>query len=102
MDIDERKRTEERLYLQAATLEVAANAIVITDSRGTIESVNNAFTTLTGYSKEEVLGKNPRLLKSGKQPEGFYGDLWSTITSGKVWQGEIVNRRKTEQPIPKR
>jgi diguanylate cyclase (GGDEF)-like protein/PAS domain S-box-containing protein len=94
MDIDERKRAEERLYLQAATLEVAANAIVITDSRGTIESVNNAFTTLTGYSKEEALGKNPRLLKSGKQPEGFYGNLWSTITSGKVWQGEIVNRRK--------
>ncbi|MGB9435085.1 MAG: PAS domain S-box protein, partial [Candidatus Acidiferrum sp.] len=94
MDIDERKRAEERLYLQAATLEVAANAIVITDSRGTIESVNNAFTTLTGYSKEEVLGKNPRLLKSGKQPEGFYGNLWSTITSGKVWQGEIVNKRK--------
>jgi len=94
MDIDERKRAEDRLYLQAATLEVAANAIVITDSRGTIESVNNAFTTLTGYSKEEVLGKNPRLLKSGKQPEGFYGNLWSTITSGKVWQGEIVNRRK--------
>jgi diguanylate cyclase (GGDEF)-like protein/PAS domain S-box-containing protein len=94
MDIDERKRAEERLYLQAATLEVAANAIVITDSRGTIESVNNAFTTLTGYSKEEVLGKNPRLLKSGKQPEDFYGNLWSTITSGKVWQGEIVNKRK--------
>jgi diguanylate cyclase (GGDEF)-like protein/PAS domain S-box-containing protein len=94
MDIDERKRAEESLYLQAATLEIAANAIVITDSRGTIKSVNNAFTTLTGYSKEEVLGKNPRVLKSGKQPESFYAELWSTITSGKVWQGEIVNRRK--------
>ncbi|MGB7847595.1 MAG: EAL domain-containing protein [Candidatus Acidiferrum sp.] len=94
MDIDERKRAEERLHLQAATLEVAANAIVITDSHGTILWVNNAFTTLTGYSKEEVLGKNPSVLKSGEQPESLYADLWSTITSGKVWQGQIVNRRK--------
>ena len=49
---------------------------------------------MTGYSKEEVLGKNPRLLKSGEQPESYYANLWSTISSGKVWQGEIVNKRK--------
>ena len=94
MDIDGRKQSEERLHLQAAALEAAANAIVITDSHGTIIWVNHAFTTMTGYSKEEVLGKNPHMLKSGKQPESYYANLWSTISSGKVWQGEIVNRRK--------
>jgi diguanylate cyclase (GGDEF)-like protein/PAS domain S-box-containing protein len=94
MDIDERKHAEERLHLQVAALEAAANAIVITDSHGTIMWVNHAFTTMTGYSKEEALGKNPRLLKSGKQPESYYTNLWSTISSGKVWRGEIVNRRK--------
>ena len=82
------------LNLQAAALEAAANAIVITDVNGTIMWVNQAFTTMTGYSKEEAVGKNPRLLKSGKQPQSYYADLWSTISSGKVWKGEIVNRRK--------
>jgi diguanylate cyclase (GGDEF)-like protein/PAS domain S-box-containing protein len=82
------------LDLQAAALEAAANAIVITDSHGTIMWVNYAFTTMTGYSKEEVLGKNPRLLKSGEQTESYYANLWSTILSGKVWKDEIVNRRK--------
>ena len=94
MDIDGRKQSEERLHLQAAALEAAANAIVITDSHGSIIWVNHAFTTMTGYSKEEVLGKNPHMLRSGKQPESYYANLWSTISSGKVWQGEIVNRRK--------
>ena len=94
MDIDGRKYAEERLQLQAATLEAAANAIVITDSHGTITWVNHAFTTMTGYSKEEVLGKNPSVLKSGNQPESYYANLWSTISSGKIWRGEIINRRK--------
>jgi diguanylate cyclase (GGDEF)-like protein/PAS domain S-box-containing protein len=83
-----------RLELQSAALEAAANAIVITDFNGTIQWVNHAFTTLTGYSAEEALGKNPRLLKSGKQPRSFYADLWSTVSSGKVWHGELINRRK--------
>jgi diguanylate cyclase (GGDEF)-like protein/PAS domain S-box-containing protein len=83
-----------RLKMQAAALEAAANAILITDFNGTIVWVNYAFTTMTGYSKEEALGNNPRLLKSGEQPESYYAKLWSTIKSGKVWKGEIVNRRK--------
>jgi diguanylate cyclase (GGDEF)-like protein/PAS domain S-box-containing protein len=82
------------LNLQAAALEAAANAIVITDSSGTIMWVNHAFTTMTGYSKEESLGMNTRLLKSGEQPDGYYSNLWSTILSGKVWQGQLANRRK--------
>ena len=93
-DLTPRKRDAEQLRLQAASLEAAANAIVITDYEGKIVSVNRAFTAMTGYSKEEALGNNPRLLKSGKQPQSYYADLWSTISSGKAWQGEIVNRRK--------
>jgi PAS domain-containing protein len=86
-----------------AALEAAANAIVITDFHGTIMWVNHAFTTMTGYSKEEALGKNPRLLKSGEQPESYYAELWSTISSGKVWQGDSLSTGgKMEQPTPKR
>jgi diguanylate cyclase (GGDEF)-like protein/PAS domain S-box-containing protein len=90
----ELSEANKHLNLQAAALEAAANAIVITDSRGAIMWVNRAFTTMTGYSKEESLGMNTRLLKSGEQPESYYANLWSTIVSGKVWQGQLVNRRK--------
>jgi len=93
-DITLRKRSEEQLKLQSAALEMAANAIVITNFDGTIVWVNRAFTVMTGYSEKEVLGKNPRLLKSEEQPESYYATLWSTISSGAVWKGEIVNRRK--------
>jgi len=93
-DITLRKCSEEQLQLQSAALEAAANAIVITDFHGTIQWVNHAFTTMTGFGKEEVLGKNPRLLKSGKQQRSYYADLWSTVSSGKVWHGELINRRK--------
>jgi diguanylate cyclase (GGDEF)-like protein/PAS domain S-box-containing protein len=90
----ELSETIKHVTLQAAALEAHANAIVITDFRGTIQWVNHAFTTMTGYSVEEVLGKNARLLNSGKQSQSFYADLWSTISSGKVWHGELINRRK--------
>jgi PAS domain S-box-containing protein len=93
-DITLHKRTDEQLRLQSAALEAAANAIVITHRDGTIVWVNQAFTTTTGYSKEEVLGKNLRLLKSGRQPKSYYANLWSTVSSGKVWHGELINRRK--------
>jgi diguanylate cyclase (GGDEF)-like protein/PAS domain S-box-containing protein len=93
-DITFRKRAEEQSKLQSAALEAAANGIVITDFEGKIVWVNRAFTAMTGYSEEEVLGKNPRLLNSGLQPQSYYADLWSAISSGKVWRGEIVNRRK--------
>jgi diguanylate cyclase (GGDEF)-like protein/PAS domain S-box-containing protein len=99
-DITVQKRAAEQLKLQSATLEAAANAIVITDFHGQIKWVNHAFTTMTGYSREEVVGKNPRLLKSGKQSEACYADLWSTISAGKVWRGELVNRRKDGTTYP--
>jgi len=93
-DITLRKRSEEQLQLQSVALEAAANAILIADYEGKIVWVNSAFAAMTGYSKEDVLGKNPRLLKSGLQPKSFYATLWSTILAGKVWTGELVNRRK--------
>ena len=94
MDIDERKAAEDRLLLQAAALHATANSIVITDSKGTILWSNPAFLQLTGYASEEVLGKNPRILKSAKQDSSFYTDLWATIASGNTWHGELINRRK--------
>jgi len=96
-NITERKLAEEKVRLQAAALESAANAIVITDAQGTIQWVNSAFTRLTGYSAEEAVGHNPRILKSGKQDESFYQNLWDTILAGKVWSAEIINRKKDGQ-----
>ena len=75
-------------------LEAAANGIAITGPTGTIEWVNPAFTEMTGFTLEEAIGNNHRLLKSGKQSREFYEALWQTISSGRVWQGEITNRRK--------
>ena len=93
-DITERKHGEERLRLQSTALQAAANGIAITDRSGVILWVNPAFTKLTGYSAAEVIGQNPRILKSGKHDEGFYRELWQTVTSGQVWRGDMVNRRK--------
>jgi PAS domain S-box-containing protein len=93
-DITERKLAEERLRLQSAAMESAANAIVITDRNGNITWVNPAFTRLTGYAPGEARGQNPRLLKSGQQDESFYKMMWETILAGQVWHGEVVNRRK--------
>ena len=77
-----------------AAVEQAADAIVLTDTRGTIQYVNPAFTAMTGYSREEAVGQNPRLLKSGRQSAAFYKELWGAIRSGRVWHGELCNRRK--------
>lgn len=78
----------------AAAVEQAANGIVITDTSGIIEYVNPAFTEMTGYSPADAIGRHTRLLKSGLQPPSMYEELWKTITSGRTWQGELVNRRK--------
>nr|MBC8506231.1 PAS domain S-box protein [Chloroflexota bacterium] len=94
-DITARKHAEEQLRLQSAALNAAANAIIITNHAGTIEWINPAFTRLTGYSAAEAIGKNPReLIKSGDQDIAVYKDLWDTILAGKIWRGELINRRK--------
>lgn len=94
-DLSERKRAEARLHLKNTALNSTANAVVITNKLGVIEWCNPAFTTMTGYTSAESIGKRPNeLVKSGIQPPAFYEVLWNTILSGKVWQGEIVNKRK--------
>jgi PAS domain S-box-containing protein len=94
-DITERKAWEQRLRLQSAALEAAANAIIITDSDGLIQWSNSAYTRLTGYTAEEAYGKNPReLVKSGFHDEAFYKKLWETILAGQIWHGKVINRRK--------
>ncbi|NBV25403.1 MAG: PAS domain S-box protein [Proteobacteria bacterium] len=95
-DIDDLKRGERSLRLQAAALTAAANQIVITTRDGNIHWVNPAFTKTTGYTLAEVVGRNPRILKSGKQDKAFYQQLWDTILRGEVWHGELVNRRKDQ------
>ena len=77
----------------AAAIAQAADSIVITDTQGTIQYVNPAFTRMTGYRADEVIGQNPRFLKSTKQPPTFYQNLWHTILAGQIWHGELINRR---------
>ena len=93
-DITERHQADAKLRLQTSALTAAADGIVITDREGSIQWVNPAYTSLTGYKLEEVLGKNPRVLKSGKHDQAFYKRLWDTILSGETWYGELWNKRK--------
>jgi diguanylate cyclase (GGDEF)-like protein/PAS domain S-box-containing protein len=85
---------QQRLRLQSTAMAAAANAIFITDRDGHIEWVNEAFTRLSGYPAEEVIGKTPAFLKSGAQDPETYQRLWETITDGSVWRGEMVERRQ--------
>jgi len=93
-DITVKKQTEAKMRLQSAALEAAEGSVVITDRRGTIEWVNPAFCRITGYTREEAVGQNPRVLKSGRHSAEFYREMWRTITAGQSWQGEFINRRK--------
>jgi PAS domain S-box-containing protein len=93
-DIAERKLAEETRLLLTVAIEQAGETVIITDMNGIIQYVNPMFETVTGYSRAEVVGQNPRILKSDKQNEAFYHELWDTITSGRVWNGRFVNRKK--------
>ena len=93
-DITGRKKSEEALRNLRAAVEQSANTVAITDIRGNIEYVNPAFEKATGYTAAEAVGKTHRMLKSGEQDAEFYRRLWTTIMSGKIWQGEFHNRRK--------
>ncbi|MEI6181594.1 MAG: PAS domain S-box protein, partial [Chloroflexales bacterium] len=85
---------ESRLRLLSTAIDAVANAVVIASPMGTIEWVNLAFTRLTGYSAQEAVGQNTRLLRSGRQDPRYYQHLWETILAGRVWAGELLNRRK--------
>jgi len=84
----------QQIQLLNQALIQSPEAVIVTNLKGEIEYVNPAFTVLSGYSEEEALGQNPRLLKSGDQSKKYYKKLWDTIISGKVWEGEFINKRK--------
>jgi len=93
-ELTERKRINENLRKLSSAVEHSPASIVITDPEAIIEYVNQHFTELTGYSLEEVVGKNPRILQSGLTPKEFYSQMWDTIKSGKEWRGEFQNKKK--------
>jgi len=93
-DITLRRLEDARLRKLSAAVEHSPASIVITDTHGSIEYVNPAFSRLTGYSIEEVLGHNPRILKAGDQSDEFYREMWETVTQGHEWRGEFHNKRK--------
>ena len=93
-DITERKRAEEAHARLATAVEQAAEAIVITDTSGQILYVNPAFEKTAGYPRQEAVGQNPRILKSGKHDSAFYRQMWDSLAQGKVWSGRIINKKK--------
>lgn len=93
-DITETKKAHEEFLKLFEAVKQADESIIITDTAGRIEYVNPYFEQMTGYSKEEILGKTTSYLKSGKHNRGFYDDLWNTLKEGKTWRGRFTNRRK--------
>ncbi len=93
-DVTRRLQAEEQLRKLSLAMEQSVESIIITDLQGQIEYVNDSFLQLTGYSREEVLGRNPRFLHSGKTPRESYMAMWRTLLDGEPWRGEFINRRK--------
>lgn len=94
-DITARKERERDLRMFREAVEQAGHAVVVTDTDGTIEYANPAFEAISGYDREEAIGRTPAILKSGDHNDEFYQDLWETILDGDVWRGEIVNERQS-------
>jgi PAS domain S-box-containing protein len=99
-DVSERRRAEQRLQLAASVFENTTEGILITDPAGSIQSINPAFTAITGFTAEEAIGQNPRILQSGMQSPDFYDEMWKSVTTTGHWQGEIYNRRKNGEVYP--
>jgi PAS domain S-box-containing protein len=93
-DVTERREAEAQLRTLSRAVEQSDSTILVTNPDGIIEFVNPAFSRITGYTAEEAMGQNPRILKSGRMPQEIYADLWGTITQGQVWEGELLNKRK--------
>ncbi len=93
-DVTEQHRSDEQLKLMRTMVEAAPTGIIVADVLGRIQWVNPAFTTMTGYTLAEVVGRSPGILKSGRQNSAFYEKLWTTISRGKVWEGDLQNQRR--------
>jgi PAS domain S-box-containing protein len=93
-DVTDQVRTHEQIDRLGTAIEQAYDAVLVTDVEGTIEYVNPAFERLTGYSRDEIVGKNPRVLKSDVQTPAFYTAMWQTLAAGKPWRADFVNLRK--------
>jgi diguanylate cyclase (GGDEF)-like protein/PAS domain S-box-containing protein len=99
-DIRQRKEAEQGLRLGSSVIRQASQGITVTDARGIITMVNPAFSRLTGYSEEEAIGANPKILKSGRHDADFYARMWAALLEHGFWQGEIWNRRKNGEIYP--
>ena len=93
-DLTERIKADEARIRMEAAIEQAAESVMITDPEATIQYVNPAFEQVTGFSSHDIIGENPRLLKSGKQDASFYESLWNTLLSGKPWTGQFINKKR--------
>jgi diguanylate cyclase (GGDEF)-like protein/PAS domain S-box-containing protein len=91
---EERDEAERMLRINATVFDASSEAIIITDAHANIQSVNAAFTSITGYEEHEILGRNPRLLSSGQHDEAFFTHMWDTLAQSNKWCGELVNHRK--------
>lgn len=100
IDLTERKKDEEKLKLAAIVFSHAREGIMITDASGNIIDVNSTFSNITGYSREEAIGQNSRILKSGRHPPEFYAEIWTSLLEKDYWEGEIWNQRKNGEIYP--
>jgi diguanylate cyclase (GGDEF)-like protein/PAS domain S-box-containing protein len=99
-EIEDRKEYEKQMILAASVFENTIEGIVITDSEGIIQRVNKAFTTITGFEPEEAIGQNPRILKSDRHDPAVYEEMWTSLITRGMWEGEIWNRRKKGETYP--
>jgi len=100
-DITEAKRAQEEMLLASMVYESSSESMMVTDADGNIIAINPAFTRTTGYAKEEVIGKNPRILNSGHHDQAFFQGMWDAINASGNWQGEIWDKRKNGEIYPK-
>lgn len=94
MDITERVKSQANLLMLSRAVENSPAIVVITDHEGSIEYVNSKFSEITGFTTDEAVGQNPRILNAGVQSKGFYKEMWDTINNGQEWRGEFCNRKK--------
>ncbi|MES9835868.1 MAG: EAL domain-containing protein [Candidatus Thiodiazotropha sp.] len=99
-DVTTQKRAEDQLRMNATVFDTTSEGIMVTDADNIIKTVNPAFTRITGYSAEEVVGQSPSILSSGRHEEEFYEELWNSVLHKRYWSGEIWNRRKDGSVFP--